>query len=523
MSCTSVLRGLLGCRRRPLLGSLVFLCVLVCFLTLVRLQSGVGKDVVQDTTDKSLGRPNKGRPGSRFSDGNEVLYARSAAPGERDATYRYLLGMNYWEQFSNALRNHFALACVADEWRARTVRPFTAHSRLYGLSNVYLDDHFNESGPAHDLGLVLDLTSMDSVLMDAGLRPSASLAEMLKFGDRELIFLHFVSAVSNKEYAIKSEETFTHIWDAFQTSSVVDCSMYPELMNLARLVTSNLNSQLGQSESAAARFITRAYLCISTSRGFNPKELGRQFSFDRGNASIVVVNWRGVGNGTALTHSSKGIHPTKRVVVTDKKCLDKRNNGKISNVQFSSSVLNAAGRFMTELGTREGEFLVVHFRSEKLVFRESRFPRLLSNCVNEALRKKNEIVVDGVRNQKLKILYFADIGAFGSETCKQCSSVVRMERLAQKYNFRLTHFSPAKYDLPADRGFVAAVEMAVMSRAGHMILVGGGSFQSQLMQRFNSRNSKRSSALTLCSNDRQARETTRRFSPPNGHNQWADE
>ena len=491
----------------------MFVCVLVAFLTLVRLQSGVGKDVVQDMTHKSRGRLNKGHPGYRFSVGNKVLYAHSAAPGEGDGTYRYLLGMNYWEQFSNALRSYFALACVADVWRARTVRPFTAHSRLYGLPNVYLDDHFNESAPAHDLSLILDLTSMDSVLIDAGLPPSASLAEMLKFGDRELIFLHFVSAVSNKEYAIKSKETFAHISDAFQTSSVVDCSMYPELVKLARLVTSNLNSQLGENDSAA-RFTTRAYVCIGTSRGFNPKELGKQFGFDEGNASVVVINWRGVGNGTALTHSSKGIHPSKRVIINDKKCLDRRNKGKVSNIRFSSSVLNAAGRFMTELGVRKGEFLVVHFRSEKLVFRESRFPRLLSNCVNEALHKKNEIVtVDSVGTQRLKVLYFADVGTFGSETCKQCSSVVRMERLAQKYNFLLTHFSPTKYNLPADRGFVAAVEMVVMSRAGHMILVGGGSFQSQLMQRFNW-SSKWSSTLTLCSNDQQARETTLRFSPP---------
>ena len=486
---------------------------------IVRLRGGVvDSDTFSD--ESSWARLKVG--GKGFSGRHRVHYEHPLPPGEGGGTYRYVLGMNYWEQFSNAVRNYFALACVADGWRARTLRPYTAHSRLYGLPNLFLDDHFNESSTAHDLGLILEPSSMDSVLIDTGLRPTAPLEEILKHGDRGLIFVHFVSVISNREYSIQSIEASEFVWDAFQKSNTVDCSNVREFMNLARLVASNLNSRLGLVDSNSnsklgnkALFYTRAYVCISTSHGLNSKILAKQMAFDEGNASIVVINWRGVGNGSELIHSSKGAHPNKRVTLKDKKCLDRKHKGKISNIHFSKSVLNAADKYLSELGVKEGEFLVVHFRSEKLVFRESRFPRLLSNCVNEALQKRDEVVlVDGVRTQDFKVLYFADIGTFGSETCKHCSSVNQMERLMIKYNFQLSHFSPMKYNLLPDRGFVAAVEMTVMSHAGHMILVGGGSFQTQLLQRFNSQASKQSATLTLCSNDQQARQTTRRFSPP---------
>ena len=160
------------------------------------------------------------------------------------------------------------------------------------------------------------------------------------------------------------------------------------------------------------------------------------------------------------------------------------------------------------------------FAAKKLQFRESRFPRLLHNCVYEAIKTKDEVInqVGGAGGRGLPVLYFGDVGEFGSETCKKCISVKRMELMMKKYRFELSHFLPSKYGAPPDRGVVAAVEMAVMSRAGHMILVGGGSFQAQLQARFNARQSGNvgngNRIVTLCSSDQQANKTTLRFSPP---------
>ena len=495
------------CKRRPVLGSLVTLLLLIGFATFVRLRRE--SYVVPDTAERAS--EYKTSPFRLAQEEAKRAPNVRPPPGEGDGTYRYVLGMNYWEQFTNAVKNFLGLACVAGQWRARLVRPFTAHSRLYGLPKPFLDEHFNGTDSGHDLSLILDPLSLDSVLVDADLRPLSSLEEMLRFGERRIVFLHFVHAVSSREYKIKTGKTRSFLANEFRRSSTVDCSKEQELMELARLVVSNLNSRLGDGNRD--HFLPHKYVCINASGGLTPLELASQVGFHHGNASIVVVNWRGVGNGSAMIHSSKGVHPNKRVVLADKRCLDKRKRGKIYNMGFSQTVVEAAEKYMGDLGVREGEFVVVHFRSEKLVFRESRFPRLLSNCVNEALQKRDEIV-GGNSGRGLKVLYFADIGEYGSETCKHCSSIARMKRLTEKYKFKLSHFSPSHYRLLPDRGLVAAVEMSMMSRAGHMILVGGGAFQAQLLQRFNSRRSSRGGVVMLCSSDKQARETTLRFSPP---------
>ena len=450
--------------------------------------------------------------------GDRYRTAQGFVLKERDREYRYVVGMNYWEQFSNALHNFFALACVAGEWRATLVRPFTSHSRLYGLKDVFLDEHFNGSDSAHDLGLILEPNSVDSVLGNVGLGRAASLKEMLEFGDRKLIFLHFMFSVSNREYEISSMATRLFLRDSFKRSSMVDCSEETELRTLARLVASNLNSQLGKGSKS--RFTPHKYVCVNATRGVTVREIEREGGFERGNASIIVINWRGLGNGSNLVHSSKGVHPNKRVAIVDSACLDKRKRGKKFDIKFSKTIVESTESYLKELGVREREFLAVHFRSEKLSFRQSRFPRLLQNCVLEALQKRDEIVsrVGGVGGRSLRVLYFGDVGEFGSETCKKCSSNSQMDRMMQKYKFTLSHFSPSKHNLPPDRGLVAAVEMSVMSRAGHMILVGGGAFQSQLQLRFNARRygnvGNGNEVVTLCSNDQQARETTMRFSPP---------
>ena len=76
--------------------------------------------------------------------------------------------------------------------------------------------------------------------------------------------------------------------------------------------------------------------------------------------------------------------------------------------------------------------------------------------------------------------------------------------------------SPSLTHLPLDRGLVAAVEMSVMSHASHMILIGGGAYQTQLQVRFERRQQQfqsKNKAIIMCTTDQQAIEITQRFSP----------
>ena len=48
---------------------------------------------------------------------------------------RFILSLNYWEQFTMATINLMSLVCLGSWWNATTVQPFTFNSRLYGLQN----------------------------------------------------------------------------------------------------------------------------------------------------------------------------------------------------------------------------------------------------------------------------------------------------------------------------------------------------------------------------------------------------
>ena len=54
---------------------------------------------------------------------------------ENSNVYRYILGLNYWEQLTMGMRNFLSLACFGSLWNMSTVQPFTYNSRLYGLPN----------------------------------------------------------------------------------------------------------------------------------------------------------------------------------------------------------------------------------------------------------------------------------------------------------------------------------------------------------------------------------------------------
>ncbi len=73
-------------------------------------------------------------------------YSKFAMPGYEDPVQqhqkstggppnRFVLGLNYWEQFTMATGNLLSLVCLGEQWNATTVQPFTFNSRLYGLQN----------------------------------------------------------------------------------------------------------------------------------------------------------------------------------------------------------------------------------------------------------------------------------------------------------------------------------------------------------------------------------------------------
>lgn len=507
-----------GCRRRPILYTVVAVVVIVTVT--VRFKSHVLMLSPSSAQDNPV-------PG-----GGSLLYSRSSyshkqksPTSSRDPTtalhhHRYVLGMNYWEQFNMAVKNYFKLACLANQWNATIIRPFTLHSRLYGLDNVLLDDYMNTTDTAYDLDLILDPDSVDSVLKQSRLRPTTSLEELLRHGDRNLIFLHFISTKPAREYKISSRATNHFLKSAFRKSAIVDCKDQPELVKLSQLVASNLNARLGntplETTTPSQPFTVHRYFCVNLTHGLISTNLESDIKHHSGNTTIVVINWRGTTNTSFIKSSAKGAHASKKTIMHER-CSDKASP-KLHQVRFSQKVLSASEKFKQELGIGDEQYVVVHIRTEKMFLRQSRFPRLLKNCIIEGLQKRDEFL--SRQKERIKVLYFDDTGAFGSQTCKNCKGTGEYLRVLEGYKLSVSHFLPSHYNFPLDSGFVAAVEMNVMSHASHLILIGGGAFQNQLHLHYEDNqvdSNRKTKAIRVCSTDQQAAEVTRHFSSPSAH------
>ena len=452
----------------------------------------------------------------RFSNAESDQTSNSTR--QESGRHRYVLAMNYWEQFNMAVRNYYNLACLAAHWDANTVLPFTHNSRLYGLDDVKLDEYFNATTSAHELDLIFNIRSLDSVLRQKGLPAVRTLRDMLLHGSRRVVFLHFIAEKFTREYKIRSWETVSFLKRAFKSSGIVDCSTQPELLELSHHITSKLNEQAGKIHAQRRKtFRMDQYYCVSMNHSTSPVELAARLGFSRDkNLSVVVINWRGTNKDPMMRVSAKGTHLNNRILMTN---ICSLSNTVHVPINFSRSVVDTSHRFLQQMHLRRNRYVAVHIRSEKMYLRQGRFPGLVSSCVKEALHTVGGLLRRESSQSPLPVIYFYDLGQYGSETCKNCKVIGQVKDILRKNGIAITHFDPELYNVTDDSGFVAAVEMETIARARHLILVGGGAFQNQAALRYGGYRSNlrdgsgKSELVWVCESDAQAAELMNRTLP----------
>lgn len=116
-------RGVAVLSRRPFQLYLLILVGLFCYLHYSRHGSVAVSTVKVGSTSRSSGR-------DLSSQAQESLLQHS-----RGAHKRFIVSLNYWEQFTMATGNLLSLVCLGSKWNATIVQPYTFNSRLYGLRN----------------------------------------------------------------------------------------------------------------------------------------------------------------------------------------------------------------------------------------------------------------------------------------------------------------------------------------------------------------------------------------------------
>lgn len=155
---------------------------------------------------------------SRFTKAAAVNGLESPKVGGTAATgHRFVLGLNFWEQFNMATANMLQLVCLAAQWNARTVQPYTQNSRLYGLKHFRPDDKNldNPSAP-QELNLIYDIASLNSVLHRYSLPSLAGFSDFLYHANRDLIVIHFVAEKEAHEIPIMTGQVGEVLRESFK-------------------------------------------------------------------------------------------------------------------------------------------------------------------------------------------------------------------------------------------------------------------------------------------------------------------
>ncbi len=418
---------------------------------------------------------NRGRPDAEgAANGLKMRYTRPVG-NSGELVYRFVLGLNYWEQFNMALHNFFKLASLASLWQSQAVIPFTYSSRLYGLRNYKPDNYIDMQEEALSLSAIYDLESMDSVVARLGLPPLASFEDFLSHAHRGLVVVHFVAEKAAHEIPVLEGEVKGYLEEGFSRDNVIDCRSH--LTEFTDQLLKSLNHEALRYK--VPLFRVDRYFCINMSHLTTPQALATKIGIHDANSniSVIVFNWRGNSDKAVLTDSAKGSHGNNRVMMSSP------NIPIPDPIAHSNRVVIATRRYMEHLNLT-GNYIVIHLRSEKMGFREKRFPGSTKKCLSKVLELRDDILS---HNPTLRTITVTDYGPYSSDSCRKCKGRSIMSKLLS--HEERVGLSPVQYDPVAlgevgDRGFAAAVEMRMMASATFLLVSGGGAYQNQLALRF---------------------------------------
>ena len=274
------------------------------------------------------------------------------------------------------------------------------------------------------------------------------------------------------------------IEEGFRAQPAVDCNNH--LSRYRNAMENALNDQLISYQSLTAQqmqdqFHISKYWCVNMSAFSTPQESALRMEFGSGNATIIVVNWRGLGKGKFVKNSVRGLHLNNRIAMFNA-CRHHLSSSWRNIISYSPLVEQMAKRFAAGLGLAPGDkFAAIHIRSEKLGLREPRMPGVTAACFDELMRLKQRVAQ---QNPLLRLIYITDYGPYSSDTCKKCRGSRDIKQFFLDRGIHITYFDPANFNVTVDSGFAAAVESHFLASASFLFLCGGGGYQNQISARF---------------------------------------
>lgn len=446
----------------PIRKNVTFLCVavVVCFMVVLYLQTDSEKHYkLLQTLPKGLVNKIANKTIARCSD------SRSS---------KYVLALNYWEQLNMALHNLYSLTRLASVWDGVVVKPFTLNSRLCGLPHLRADENWSVNVSSLPLTDLFDSQSIDSLSCVNGVRMICEFDRFIRHANRKVIILHFIFSKQAREYRVLDGVTGNQLKNQLAADRAFECSEDQGIQRLKLDILDSLNREA--TTVNVAKFRLSHYWCINGTTQTTPQLIASQTGSQFDNATIIILNWRGIQTKSTIQFSAKGKHQLRRQFIM----LPTLEMSQTRVFHPSQKVLKTSLQFTRNL-TAGREFIGIHLRSEKLGQREMRIPDYIRDCLDQAINVKDSIH-KGLHT-KLAEIFVTDYGPFGSDSCKNCRGARLVKKVLEDYGIQPTRFDPLRHGVPPDSGFVSLVEMNTLLQSRYLILVGGGAYQKQMTMR----------------------------------------
>ena len=395
----------------------------------------------------------------------------------------FVLGLSYWEQLTMATNSLCCLTAFSRHWHARTVEPFTRNAEMWGLPSTSHYPIFRgmppiyKAGPAKPLNSLFNMTLFNSHMLCSqhDIPPLADFEEFMLNANRGIRLLHFNFETHGETLTAKD----------FSEKNHINCFKYIEFRKFSDKLLHYLNREANQRQLPS--FTVDAACCVNHRHVTTPEEIANHCGFkDLNSFTIIITTWRGYSHV-----------PTKkfRLVVPVKSPVLRIPNASRTAYPLNNDVLsNVTAQFMKISGGKD--FIAVHFRTAKLgVLDYTSWEKLSMKCFKLAWSLISDLQKQYI---DIPIKYFVDYGTFGSHS-NEIYHGKRVSRVpfGQK---RITpiHYVPSQFGGLADQGFVSLVEQSAIAKAKVLILVGGGSFQDEILARFKQER-RGDSAFKICS------------------------
>ena len=395
---------------------------------------------------------------------------------------RYVLGWLYFEQLTMATTNLFSLMWYTKWWNASVVMPYSYSSRMYGLCS---HSHCSGRDQLHPIDLLYDLYSLTELACNFSLPLMVNLQEFLSTASRQTVVVHFIYNNDDLAYFSSVGGSRSELIGALHNQHMIDCSGIEYISKITTLLESNLNRMSRLSGNKPFDFHRR--LCVNASLPNEPSDLLRLIGLHNSDEfSVIFTHWRGLSSSASPKKAVQGVLKNFRLLVPSSHHTYWPHPAHVV-FPISTHVRGNATKFI-KTATSGQKFTAVHFRSEKLGQAQARIPTFINDCFQKAVVLLKRLSLE---HENLVPLFFTDYGAYGSNTChNSCRGAKKLDSLLSAKSIQVTHFSPSDFGAVADSGFVALVEQEVVASSHTLLLVGGGSFQTQVHKRFKKYNRK---------------------------------